>query len=209
MGKSAAILCLAFILQGCYTRLYRGDDYAYAHADSLAYLAESAAAGDSAGGRDLIINRYYEPRYYRGYPYGEWDDPFFDPLLRPRLRGYWDYYYDPYWGSRRPYRHYRPYRPLYPPARPPGSRPPGSGQDSPGNQGGPDLYDPPSRVPPPSRGRRRTDTETLPQEKREAAPESRESPRGPSDGGSSNPPASGPSAGEEEKIPPPEKGRRR
>lgn len=205
MGKPAAILCLAIALQGCYTRLYRDDEAAYAQADSLAYLMDSAAGSDSLRNREIIINRHYEPRYYRGYPYEEWDDPFFDPFLRPRLRGYWDYYYDPYWGYRRPYRHYRPYRPLYPPARPPGSRP-----DSPGDGGGPELYNPPQRVPPPTRGRRRTEPESPAQGGRSApAPDEGGSPQGPSQGGDPDPQPSGSSTREEEGVPPPEKGRRR
>lgn len=159
-GRAAIFLLLGLGLQGCYTRLYTGDDRYRAELDSLAYVMDSASGGDSLRDR-VIINRYYDQRSYRGYPYEEWDDPFYDPLLRRRYRYYWEYYYDPFWEYRRPYRYYRPYRRYYPQRPPAPQRPRGDGSpSSPGSPGGdgssgPDLYNPPPRAPAPSRGRRR------------------------------------------------------
>lgn len=199
-------LALAFSLQGCYTRLYLGDNEARAEADSLAFLMDSAAAVDSLYSTDrIIINRYYDQRRYRGYPYEEWDDPFFEFRMHPRLRGYWEYYYDPYWEYRRPYRRalpYRPYRPYYPPSVPPGTNPPDTTGGRKGSSGR-NLYPPPPRIPPPERGKRREGSEGSEPQPSTQEPES-PPPRASGDtaagDGQGNPPPS---------VPPPDRGKRK
>jgi hypothetical protein len=206
-----ALPALVLSLQGCYTRLYLGENEARAEADSLAILRDSAAAVDSLYSTDrIIINRYYDQRRYRGFPYEEWDDPFFELRSHPRLHGYWEYYYDPYWEYRRPYRRSRSYR-SYPPYYPQGNRPVPGRSDSSGRKPR-NLYPPAPRNPPPERGKRKEGADGSQPQPRTQEPEKQpeQQPEQPASGksagdtaagdGQSNPPPA---------IPPPDRGKRK
>lgn len=211
----AVLLCAC--LQACYTRLYREEARTRAEPDSLAYGMDAVDSDTAYAGDTMIIDRYYSPGEYRGYPYREWDDPFYD--RRPLLHGYWEYYYDPYWDYRWPYRLYHPYEPYYPHRRYRGSRPHRSPSRDGEPQGngeppGKDLYPPPTRTPPPEKGRRRRDsggTESGSPDAGSAQGDERQTPSAAPKPSASPPPAEIPSdSGSGDRgIPRPERGRRR